>query len=338
LGRVFSDSQAALAAITHYRREFRTRARLRMAGRPILSLICRVIGEKERVGSSVSMEWVRAHTDSQSLVSVGNRIADFVAQHYTTGKSPRRRIDHRVEPLPLMNEECWIALKCDDKLVTDDPRSCCRRQLDIQTGCGWRASSTQSLFSVLPDECRTLWDHVKLLMPECSGFTLRLLTDTLSWHWHDNTVVQRRCQWCPVDGVSGCSVVMDTSHLVECTGQGVRLARARGSSRFRSRLRASSAELDLHLSDDRKWAGDALRPILVSIGFLSATSRATNIGPMIGLFNDTCALAALRRYHVPAAARVLLLPDLRSCLLDWAVAAWKVVVDHPGDHPNPPRP
>jgi hypothetical protein len=135
--------------------------------------------------------------------------------------------------------------------------------------------------------------------------------------------VQRRCRWCPVDAVSGSAVVMDTAHLVECTHQGMRHCRASGSWKLRSLFRASSSDLNLRFSDDRIWAGDALRPILISIGFLSATSRATNIGPMIGLFNDTSALAALRRFHV------LLLLDLRSCLLNWAVAAWKFVVGHP---------
>jgi len=262
-----------------------------------------------------------AHTDSRSLASVGNRIADFVAQHYSS-KNPSRRHDHHLEPLPLVNEEVWVALFWCDKLVTGDPRKYCRRLLNVKSIDRWCESGTQSLFSVLPAECKALWKFV-VMTPHAqhhSGFVLRLLTDTLSWRRKDSSTSQYHCR--------KCDTILDTAHLADCIFTGVRMRRATGSSHLRALLRSSSSSLDRLLMDDSKWAGDAIRPILVVTGLLSATSTAMNIGPMFGLFTDTTASAALRRFDVLPDARPLLLSDLRSCLVSWAAAAWTEATRH----------
>ena len=62
--------------------EHAVRKRLRMHGRPLLSLIERLLVEKRAAapGTTIQFEWQRAHTNDQSLQAVANRCADFVAK------------------------------------------------------------------------------------------------------------------------------------------------------------------------------------------------------------------------------------------------------------------
>ena len=67
----------------------------------------------------------------------------------------------------------------------------------------------------------------------------------------------------------------------------------------------------------------SLRPLLVALGFLVATSAAAEAGAMFGLFPSSIATTRLRSLGVVGDRRAPLLTIIRSILLSWATRAWR---------------
>ena len=89
---IYSDSRSSIDAINAWQTEVRCRSRLRMAGRPLLRISC-LRAKHAKAHSSVTFEWVRAHSDTVSLAHAGNRIADFTAKRFAQRGA---RIDSRI--------------------------------------------------------------------------------------------------------------------------------------------------------------------------------------------------------------------------------------------------
>jgi len=76
---IHSDSQAAIAGIRAYECQTNERQRLLTAARPLLQLIHHLLSVRERAGSTLTLQHVKAHTRHTDMHSVGNRLSDFQA-------------------------------------------------------------------------------------------------------------------------------------------------------------------------------------------------------------------------------------------------------------------
>ena len=313
---IYSDSLSAIQAISTFASLRRQRARLRAAGRPLLTLITRLIALKESKGSSVRFVWIRAHSDVESVWHVGNRCADFAAKQACTG-----RPHLRIRALPLDQEECFLSMRdaTSDPVrapVLGDPRRFCMRALRKMAVAEWASSSSQSLFSALHSPAHGLWRHVCSHHPALVNFTLRMLSDTLQWRVRDGIHEERRCRRCQ-------DVTFSVAHLITCPR--VRFERAGATvAIYRVLSRCGSLGTALHQWRD---GGDYLRDVLVRVGVLVAVSPAAEVGPMVGVLDSRQVKGALARWEVRPEQREPLFNTLRSILIDWPAKAWRRIYD-----------
>jgi hypothetical protein len=189
-----NDSQAAIKAILNYRaRTCSIRNQLRSPGRPLLSLIDMVCKRREKASGDVNMmndfRWTPAHTDGNSVQSVGNRIADWLAKHalimkpisITTDKvinlgyivkAAQRFID-----VDLTQGEKVIYLydNSEKKIIYGDVRKEALIKARAIAVSEWKASASQGLLAEYHNECHLYWKWIVEHQPKCSIFALRLI-------------------------------------------------------------------------------------------------------------------------------------------------------------------
>ena len=202
---IYSDSQAALKAISSFDREPRERARFRMACFPILSLISSVVRRKRDSGAKVVLTWVAAHSTSQEIEHVGNRIADFTAKRFC---NPNSLNPHGIQPLTLASCYPFVALYNESRLLIGDPRRCCRVVLHSSLKGVWERSRTQSRFSGMQHAASALWHAAISFSPAHTPLALRILTDTIQWMRDEKAPYAAAC--------THCRHVRDLEHLVQC--------------------------------------------------------------------------------------------------------------------------
>ena len=281
---IYSDSQAAIQAISRFRREQRARARLRMAGFSLLSLIDSIITRKSECGAPVVFSWVEAHSDKRSLHHAGNRIADFIAkQHSSASAHPPTTI----RPLNLTFSHPFLVLRsaastAAPPLLIGDPRRLCRRVMQSRALADWQLSKTQSRFSRFPVDARAFWLSIVSSSPSLAWLALRVVTDTLQWVWKDHKVCVRLCH--------ECSCELTVEHLVRCHDA----RRERGGACVAvSRLMHSLGVAFQPLA--AVWSSRADLPgVLKAFGILSAVSLDAETAALAGIFDAAVARRALR--------------------------------------------
>jgi len=316
---IFSDCLSALQAIDSYAAEHRPRARLRMAGNPILAIILRARQRRTALGATTTLSWVEAHSASQSLAHVGNRIADFAAKLATAPSALPS-----LARLPLEMGSAVVMRNPDGHLLLGDPRRLCRRLSWALCSSEWQCSNTQDLFSSPVDtDPHALWLHAVAHHPNYTGFVLRMLGDVLQWYRDGDKITSRQCS-VPTCGAA----IYDTAHLSWCP-------RAR-----RERAGATEAVLDLltpfpHLAArclPLRSSGD-LKAALIHFRFLHpASSDRASLSFMVGAFRRSSFLTSLRALGIPTADHITLLGAFRSVMLRWIRRAW----DHTADAFEPP--
>ena len=223
---IHTDSKSSIQAIKAYRslslHEYRRR--LRMAGRPLLALIAKVMAAKEVAGGGAELRWVKAHTKEMSLHHVGNRLADDYAGALCDEKRSQA-IRHKVSrALPLHQHEQFVALRvrvadggvsggevgdsdgkrgtssgrgvrnggdsgnASGRIITGDPRRAAWRRMVEQCGAAWTTSQSQSLYSNNAEvDARGLWLFAERQMPTACGFIVLALSNAWQWRRTDRT-------------------------------------------------------------------------------------------------------------------------------------------------------
>jgi len=105
---VHSDSESAIMAVRAFEGQCNERKRLRMAARPLLQLIYRLMTLRQSAGGSFEMTHVKAHTRSCNVDSVGNRLADFQANRARQHPDQPRPL--RLGQLPLQDCEPHLSV------------------------------------------------------------------------------------------------------------------------------------------------------------------------------------------------------------------------------------
>ena len=141
---IHTDSMSSIQAIDAYRNSINHRARLRMAGRPLLAIINKVIIAKATYSATTSLQWVRAHSTHTAIEHVGNRLADDMA---TRVCNVRTIMKHRIESsLMLAQHEAFVAIHVPSatvpgvkRLLTTDPRRAASSSVGRPRGRGRQA-------------------------------------------------------------------------------------------------------------------------------------------------------------------------------------------------------
>ena len=207
-----TDSRSSIQSIKAYGslavHEYRRR--LRMAGRPLLSLITKVMSAKEAAGGVAELRWVKAHANGSTIENVGNRLADDYAGA-VCDEGSARALRHKVDSmLPLDLHESFVALRVrntnvvnggdsvDDsdskrggggggssgRLLTKDPRRAAWQCMVDQCGSSWASSTSQSTYSKSAGsgvDASGLWRLVQQHMPAACGFVMLALAN--AWQW-----------------------------------------------------------------------------------------------------------------------------------------------------------
>jgi hypothetical protein len=171
---------------TAYRAETSHRRRLRMAGRPLLTLINRLITSKTQVGASVQIDWVRAHSAATTIEHVGNRLADDTA---TLMCKLSTAVQNRVETnLPLEGHEGFVAIRVPTsvnsiwRLLTSDPRRAALKVLNQESDTIWSMSRSQGLFHQVGERLGALWRFACCHQSHACGFIM--LSAANAWQYH----------------------------------------------------------------------------------------------------------------------------------------------------------
>ena len=118
------DSQSVVTSIELHQNETSSRKKLRMSGRPLLELITQAVKAREQAGGSVQVKWQRAHQVDQTLESVGNRVADFVANRCREGMSHNAFALDGLSEMDVARGEKWVCCRQvrDQSLMVNDLR------------------------------------------------------------------------------------------------------------------------------------------------------------------------------------------------------------------------
>jgi tRNA(Arg) A34 adenosine deaminase TadA len=223
-----------MAGIRAYAAEVNERKRLRMAARPLLQLIGRLMSVREQSGGAVQLEHVRAHSQAADIHSVGNRLTDYQAN--LARARPDRPSPLTLQEMPLAECEHHMAAWRDDgngRQVIDDVRRTAIAQLRQQALAKWQSKVDASGISDGFVAGAALLDTAKAVLacgtPEQQATLVHVATSSIQAHWHQPVAadpaaraVLRSLQ------CTGCLVACTLEHLASCP--------AASGTRFRADL------------------------------------------------------------------------------------------------------
>jgi len=243
---IVTDSKSSIEAIHTYQNAVSDRRRLRMSGRPILSMISMLIRDRIVAGGKVDFIHVKSHTtddnksinqqyrnNSSAIVNpkaqrihiAGNMCADFIADQSRVKSVSQSQF----QPLRIELGEPFVYLQHLDskeelnanQIVFDDIRVVCHQSIKQNSMNQWLKSESQKYFAcwdILP-LCREVMrapnrdDEAKIK----SNFLLPLVTNTLQYQFIDDAAVgekvrERLCKNCDQNSNS----ILTSEHLVIC--------------------------------------------------------------------------------------------------------------------------
>ena len=316
---IHTDSRSSLQAIDGYKASTNTRRRLRMAGRPLLALITRLIDAKRLVGGMALVRWVKAHSERSRVEEVGNRLADEVAGRVCDVKRVVRQ--RCTATLPLDLQERFVAVHVHGlgerdggpgRVLTNDPRRAAQSALQVECRATWAASRSQSAFSGALIGATALWQFVGRHGRQACGFVMLALSNILEWRRaepeekNSPTVVEERCPLC--------KSINSIDHLVDCL-------RWEGD-----RERAMDAMMVTWNQGTgmvlRRGADTTLRTMVVAMGLVDGRSgRCAITAACFGAFDDSTVVRVLRRWAGVRDDEERIIDELRWSLVNWAFDA-----------------
>lgn len=241
---IHSDSEASIAAIGSHRLELNERTRMRMAGRTILQLIDHLMTRRLQAGGDTQFSHIRAHTDSDDIDSIGNRIADFQAQRSRTNPL-LTSTPPWLNQLPLHECEPHLHIKSPDgRVVIDDIRRASRSVVRAQDLTYWSDHYRNEHQGKLA--CEGTLELGKVVLKSGSRdqqvTLVHTATNTIHYHWWppdgpDATLEQVQC--------TECKVALSLDHLAICNTP--------LSTRYRDKLCDSLLDVISNSADTRTW-------------------------------------------------------------------------------------
>ena len=143
---IVTDSLSSINSISAFMNEYSDRARLRMCGRPLLSIIAQQIVLRLHVGASVSFSHVRSHTNLPTCESRGNAVADYFAdelrEHQWKYVNTMPQFDLRMGERHV--NICDHTFNC---VVSGDIRACASEHTKMLVLWEWMKSESQGAFA-----------------------------------------------------------------------------------------------------------------------------------------------------------------------------------------------
>ncbi len=269
---IISDSQAAITAITEYQQAISERKKMRMAGRPILSLITHLIAAHRRAGSVVAFQHVKSHaaasaatprTQHQAGNSIADRVAVFCSQSTELQQShlaarSKGSLYFSTQQLEMQRGERFLFACQEGRLVSDDVRATLAKQCKSLAVKRWQETTSHPAYAgaEVQDLCRTLLselDESKSKSRRRVRLALALATDSVQYYRHENKeekrieILQQECERCTSNAVA------NVKHVLSCEGRRAGreqvldrarlcLSRVKGLSEW---LRVDAAGMDL---------------------------------------------------------------------------------------------
>jgi ribonuclease HI len=310
---IHTDSRSSIQAIDTYSGGTNTRRKLRMAGRPLLCLIARVISAKRAHGAVVVFHWVKAHNGNAgrraTMEEVGNRLADDLATRVCDVK---RAVRHRcTATIPLDQQEPFVVLREEEsgRVLTKDPRRAAQAALLSECHKTWRTSTSQSAFSSCTGGAVQLWKLAAGKGGRASGVVMLALGNIMEWRRRSNAdeekdldaVLEARCP--------SCQAINTIDHIVDCK---------RWESQ-RSRAMDEVMETWCEVTG-MQWerAQMTLRMLVVAIGLVEGKQgRCAITAACFGAFDDAAVLKVLRMRAVGDEEAQEIIDELRWSLFGW---------------------
>jgi hypothetical protein len=211
-----SDSQAALAAISCFRQLTNQRKRLRMAARPLLQLVSKLINSRQGAGGSVSFAHVRAHSDNTDIASVGNRLADYQA-NVSRAAGIDRSTPLNLGQLPL--EQCEWHLQVSDASavhappIIDDIRRSAVERMRMLAMSKWLGSDNILTSNGMVELGRAV---LKQGSAQQQAAFVHVATNTVHWHRPDAEEADGSSTRCRELECEQCAEPMTIGHMASC--------------------------------------------------------------------------------------------------------------------------
>jgi hypothetical protein len=143
---VISDSLSSINAISAFMSEYSDRARLRMCGRPLLSIIAQQIILRLQTGAFVSLIHEHSHTNMPTCESRGNAIADYYADEL---RENQRKYMNVMPQFDLRLGERSVCLRDSTfhSIVSGDVRTAARDHFRLLSLWQWMKSESQGAFA-----------------------------------------------------------------------------------------------------------------------------------------------------------------------------------------------
>jgi exonuclease III/ribonuclease HI len=302
---VHTDSQACIAAISKYEQLTNERRQMRMAARPLLQLISRLLRARAAAGGSLTLTHVKAHSADTDIDSVGNRLSDFHANGVRTGL--RAAAPSSLQELPLAHCEPFLTLSHEQVRpgglqIIDDVRLVAKLQRRQSTLARWEGKRSPVVVDGVGD----------LAGPPMVALGREVLRhgspkqQVTFVHAATNSI---QCRWAPPDDdphgkeavrqlqCSHCAVNLSINHLAFCAGP--------DAVGFRDQLRRSILALLAEAPCARAWTrqhrGLSLEDLLLTLFPNPVHASAEQVQ-----FRSACLLSgAFTRAEAKSAARTV---------------------------------
>jgi hypothetical protein len=280
------DSQSVVTSIEKYLQETSSRKKMRMSGRPLLELISKAIKSREQAGGSTQVKWQRAHTDDVSVESVGNRVADFVANNC---REQQERSHFSVRDLPELDVkmgEKWVCCrrKDDGSMIVNDLRREGQEVMRRKRREKWSESTSQKRYEsdgviqLMKMVREKGWnqenrDKTEILRQK-QNLALRLATDTVQKELIKDEDKKEKSDWA-IEKKCRCGELLTAHHLMLCEEWKDEESEREMRNKMLSCLRSASASAWLLDWMKRKGAHQSWQVLMMDM-FSSYDKEATS--------------------------------------------------------------
>ena len=232
--KVVSDSQAAVSAIDKMGKLRKETDKKKLDGYWILKAIIWAVNTRSTEGGSTQIQWIKAHSDADTILAFGNRLADAVAKHWLATKYVKtyRESAYQMtfDKAALSNWhkttlDTALALTVTDYFIYKDSskgnailgnvreeiKSWEKRNLMKE----WKSHSQQAIYLQKAGSLESFQSALQLMWKDSEACTFIIMAVTNTLHYGDNSVfdTDEPKEWTAHLICSACQSTADFEHI-----------------------------------------------------------------------------------------------------------------------------
>ena len=215
-----------------------------MSARPLLQLIEHLSDVRQAAGGSTQLSHVKAHSAEATIESIGNRLADYQANH--ARQHPTQPSPHGIEQLPIHRCERHMLINdSEGKMVIDDVRAVARVRMKAMMKEKWANKPLPQSYFADADMQELGCVVLRHGSAAQQATFLHIATNTIQYHWMSDHADGSSSTLQPVRCSAGCGEALTLDHLATC--------QEAMCESFRQQLRTNILNLLAEVDDTQSW-------------------------------------------------------------------------------------